>query len=103
MDRRTLKDWNHRCASLKERIKGVPFPEAMVFVTKSANSAILIFLRELGLSDGVGVRCGIGHAKANYLQIAEEIFAVARQHDLIDTKTKLSAWPTPKGRRVPSA
>ncbi len=85
MDSRTLTRWNQSCASLKAQTKGAPFPNAAVFVTKSTNSATLIFWAELGICNAV--RCEIGHDKANYQQIAQEILAVLQQHGLIDAKS----------------
>jgi hypothetical protein len=87
MDNRTLAHWNQSCASLRERIKGEPFPNAAIFVTKSTNRATLMFWAEDGFVSGVNY--GIGEDQAEHRQIAREILAVAQQHGLINAKTEV--------------
>jgi hypothetical protein len=95
MDNQTLARWHENCAT----IKGGPFPNAAVFVTKSNNTATLVFWAGLGIISS-GILCGIGGDQADYRQIAREILTVARQHGLLDETTQVSIFeghykPTP--------
>jgi hypothetical protein len=83
----TLARWHGACA----KVEGGPFPYAAVFVTKSNNSATLLFWAKRDTIDA-GLLCSIGGDHANCQQIANEILIVARNHSLVDDATETSVF-----------